>query len=105
GRRFSRTEARRRFSADDLAKRMKGIEYRHGAAWVDEIPDAYKSIDQVMADSVDLVEVVTSLRQVVNVKGTRAARPTGTTRPGYDATARVCPVADRRDLDAGGTES
>ena len=70
GRRFSRTEARRRFSADDLAKRMKGIEYRHGAAWVDEIPDAYKSIDQVMADSVDLVEVVTSLRQVVNVKGT-----------------------------------
>ena len=70
GRRFSRTEARRRFSADDLAKRMKGIEYRHGAAWVDEIPDAYKSIDQVMADSVDLVEVVTSLRQVVNVEGT-----------------------------------
>ncbi|MGV0834430.1 RtcB family protein [Mycolicibacterium thermoresistibile] len=70
GRRFSRTEARRRFTADDLAQRMKGIEYRHGNAWVDEIPDAYKPIDEVMADSVDLVEVVTSLRQVVNVKGT-----------------------------------
>jgi tRNA-splicing ligase RtcB (3'-phosphate/5'-hydroxy nucleic acid ligase) len=70
GRRFSRTEARRRFTADDLAARMKGIEYRHGEAWVDEIPDAYKPIDVVMQDSTDLVEVVTTLRQVVNVKGT-----------------------------------
>jgi tRNA-splicing ligase RtcB len=70
GRRFSRTEARRRFTAADLAARMEGIEYRHGEAWVDEIPDAYKPIDVVMADSTDLVEVVTTLRQVVNVKGT-----------------------------------
>jgi tRNA-splicing ligase RtcB len=70
GRRFSRTEAKRRFTAADLAERMAGIEYRHGEAWVDEIPDAYKSIDVVMADSTELVEVVTSLRQVVNVKGT-----------------------------------
>jgi len=70
GRRFSRSEARRRFTAADLAARMKGIEYRHGEAWVDEIPDAYKPIDVVMEDSRDLVEVVTTLRQVVNVKGT-----------------------------------
>jgi len=70
GRRFSRTEARRRFTAADLAERMEGIEYRHGEQWVDEIPDAYKSIDVVMEDSKELVEVVTSLRQVVNVKGT-----------------------------------
>jgi tRNA-splicing ligase RtcB (3'-phosphate/5'-hydroxy nucleic acid ligase) len=70
GRRFSRSEARRRFTAADLAVRMKGIEYRHGEAWVDEIPDAYKPIDVVMQDSTDLVEVVTTLRQVVNVKGT-----------------------------------
>jgi tRNA-splicing ligase RtcB (3'-phosphate/5'-hydroxy nucleic acid ligase) len=70
GRRFSRTEARRRFTAADLAERMKGIEYRHGEQWVDEIPDAYKSIDTVMEDSKDLVEVITNLRQVVNVKGT-----------------------------------
>jgi RNA-splicing ligase RtcB len=70
GRRFSRTEARRRFTAADLAARMKGIDYRHGDAWIDEIPDAYKPIDVVMEDSRDLVEVVTTLRQVVNVKGT-----------------------------------
>ena len=70
GRRFSRSEAKRRFTAADLAERMKGIEYRHGEQWVDEIPDAYKSIDVVVEDSRDLVEVVTTLRQVVNVKGT-----------------------------------
>lgn len=70
GRRFSRTEARRRFTVDDLAARMEGIDYRHGEAWIDEIPDAYKPIDVVMEDSRDLVEVVTTLRQVVNVKGT-----------------------------------
>jgi tRNA-splicing ligase RtcB (3'-phosphate/5'-hydroxy nucleic acid ligase) len=70
GRRFSRSEAKRRFTAADLAERMKGIEYRHGEQWVDEIPDAYKSIDVVIDDSRELVDVVTNLRQVVNVKGT-----------------------------------
>lgn len=70
GRRYSRTEARRRFTADDLAARMTGIEYRHGEEWVDEIPDAYKDIDQVMADAEDLVEIRHTLRQILNVKGT-----------------------------------
>lgn len=70
GRRFSRNEARRRFTADDLAQRMQGIEYRHGEQWVDEIPDAYKDIDVVMADADGLVEIVHELRQVLNVKGT-----------------------------------
>ncbi len=70
GRRFSRNEARRRFTADDLAQRMRGIEYRHGAEWVDEIPDAYKDIDVVMADAEGLVQIEHELRQVLNVKGT-----------------------------------
>lgn len=69
GRRYSRTKARKLFTADDLAVAMKGIEYRHGEAWVDEIPQAYKDIDQVMADAADLVEIVHELRQVLNVKG------------------------------------
>ncbi|PKZ66439.1 RNA-splicing ligase RtcB [Gordonia terrae] len=70
GRRYSRSEARRRFTADDLAARMAGIEYRHGEQWVDEIPDAYKDIDQVMADAADLVDIEHTLRQILNVKGT-----------------------------------
>lgn len=70
GRLFSRNEARKRFTAGDLAKRMAGIEYRHGEAWVDEIPDAYKDIDIVMADAAELVDITHTLRQILNVKGT-----------------------------------
>ena len=70
GRRFSRTEARKRFTEADLVEAMTGIEYRHGDAWVDEIPGAYKDIDVVMADAADLVAVEHTLHQVMNVKGT-----------------------------------
>jgi tRNA-splicing ligase RtcB len=71
GRSFSRTEARRRFSAADLAEAMTGIEWRaeEAEAFVDEIPGAYKDVDVVMADAVDLVEVRHTLRQFLNVKG------------------------------------
>ena len=37
---------------------------------LDEIPGAYKDIDQVMADQADLVEVLHTLHQVLNYKGT-----------------------------------
>ncbi|MDM2418355.1 RtcB family protein [Mycobacteroides abscessus] len=70
GRRFSRTKAKELFTLEDLAEQMKGIEYRHGEEWIDEIPSCYKPIDQVMSDAAPLVEVVTELRQVLNVKGT-----------------------------------
>jgi tRNA-splicing ligase RtcB len=71
GRNFSRTEARKRFTADDLTKAMVGIEWRDdaAAALIDEIPGAYKAIDQVMADAADLVEIKHELRQILNVKG------------------------------------
>ncbi|MGH3749740.1 MAG: RtcB family protein, partial [Micromonosporaceae bacterium] len=32
-------------------------------------PQAYKDIDQVMADAAELVEIQHTLRQIVNVKG------------------------------------
>ena len=69
GRRYSRSAARRTFSAEDLRKAMAGIEYRDTDAFLDEIPAAYKDIDTVMADAEDLVEIRHTLRQVVNVKG------------------------------------
>lgn len=70
GRRFSRTKAKELFTLEDLADQMQGIEYRHGEEWIDEIPSCYKPIDVVMSDAASLVEVVTELRQVLNVKGT-----------------------------------
>ena len=36
---------------------------------LDEIPGAYKDIDEVMANQSDLVEVVHTLKQVLCVKG------------------------------------
>lgn len=69
GRRMSRTEAKRRFNRFDLADQTLGIECRKDGGVVDEIPAAYKDIDQVMAHQADLVEVVHTLRQVICVKG------------------------------------
>lgn len=71
GRRFSRTKARKLFTVDDLAERMRGKEWRDSIAeaLVDEIPDAYKPIDVVMHDAAELVEVDAVLTQILNIKG------------------------------------
>jgi tRNA-splicing ligase RtcB (3'-phosphate/5'-hydroxy nucleic acid ligase) len=69
GRNYSRSAARRTFTRAQLRSAMAGIEYRDTDAFLDEIPAAYKPIDQVMADAADLVEVRHTLRQLVNVKG------------------------------------
>ena len=69
GRRMSRSEAKNRFNRFDLAEQTAGIECRKDGGVVDEIPAAYKDIDQVMAHQTDLVEVVHTLRQVICIKG------------------------------------
>lgn len=69
GRNYSRSAARRTFSREQLRQAMTGIEYRDTDAFIDEIPQAYKDIDQVMTDAADLVEIRHTLRQIVNVKG------------------------------------
>lgn len=71
GRRMSRSQAKRDFTVDDLAKQMTGkiwLEDR-AQALLDEIPSSYKSIDQVMADQADLVKIQHTLHQVLNFKG------------------------------------
>ena len=69
GRNHSRAAARRLFTRADLDERMDGIAWGESNAFLDEHPDAYKDIDQVMADAADLVEIRHTLRQIVNVKG------------------------------------
>ena len=69
GRRFSRGEARRRFTLEDFDRDMVGIEVRRSKEFIDELPGAYKDIDTVMEQSRDLVEIVHTFRQIVNVKG------------------------------------
>ena len=72
GRRHSRTKAKKLFNAADLAEQMKGKVWltNRADALIDEIPSAYKDIDVVMADQADLVEVLHTLQQVLNYKGT-----------------------------------
>jgi tRNA-splicing ligase RtcB len=71
GRAMSRSEAKRRFTTDDLIASMGDRVWLHSKAdaLLDEIPMAYKSIDAVMEDQKDLVEVKAVLRQVLNYKG------------------------------------
>jgi len=66
---MSRNAAKRRFSTRDLEEQTRGVECRKDSGVVDEIPGAYKSIDQVIDQQRDLVEVVAKLKQVVCVKG------------------------------------
>ena len=69
GRRMSRSKARKLFTADDLIAQTDGVESRKDAGVVDEIPAAYKDINEVIAAQTDLVEIVARLRQVICVKG------------------------------------
>ncbi|MFC9895201.1 RtcB family protein [Nocardia sp. NPDC127579] len=69
GRRMSRNAAKRQFTVADLIAQTEGVESRKDAGVVDEIPAAYKDIDQVIEAQHDLVDVVATLRQVLCVKG------------------------------------
>ncbi len=69
GRRMSRNAARKRFTTEDLARQTAGVECRKDAGVVDEIPGAYKDLDEVISAQTDLVEVVTRLTTVLCVKG------------------------------------
>ncbi len=69
GRKMSRTAAKKRFSREDLERQTKGVECRKDSGVIDEIPGAYKNIDEVMRNQSDLVEIVAELKQIVCVKG------------------------------------
>ncbi|MEG0346992.1 MAG: RtcB family protein [Acinetobacter sp.] len=69
GRKMSRSKAKLLFSQDDLIQQTQGIECRKDAAVIDEIPSAYKDIDQVMANQSDLIEIVHTLKQILCIKG------------------------------------
>lgn len=69
GRKMSRTKAKAIFTKEDLATQTVGVECRKDADVIDEIPGAYKDIDQVMANQSDLVEVVAQLKQIMCIKG------------------------------------
>lgn len=69
GRRLGRKAAALRFSTADLERETAGIVCRKDAGVLDEIPSAYKPIDEVMSNQRDLARVVHTFRQLVCIKG------------------------------------
>lgn len=69
GRRMSRRKARETFTKADLEAQTAGVECRKDEGIIDEIPGAYKDIDEVMENQNDLVEVVYQLKAILCVKG------------------------------------
>src|SRR5688572_3624378 len=69
GRRMSRTQAQKSYTLQDVVEQTQGVVCRKDRGVIDEIPAAYKPIDEVMANQHDLVETVHTLKQVICVKG------------------------------------
>ena len=69
GRRMSRTKARQTFKMEDLEKAMIGIEFRKSDVLIDEIPEAYKDVKEVMENAKELVKIDHTLKQILNCKG------------------------------------
>jgi len=69
GRKMSRTAAEKQFTVADMVAQTQGVICRKDKDVIDEIPGAYKDIDQVMSNQADLTEILHTLKQVVCVKG------------------------------------
>jgi tRNA-splicing ligase RtcB len=66
---MSRHKAKLLFCQDDFIQQTRGIECRKDPSVIDEIPSAYKDIDQVMQNQSDLIEIIHTLKQVLCIKG------------------------------------
>ena len=69
GRRMSRGAARKAFGAADVEQQTKGVECRKDLDIRDELPEAYKDLDEVMAFQSDLTKPIRTLRALICVKG------------------------------------
>jgi tRNA-splicing ligase RtcB len=66
---MSRTAATKAFTQKDVEAQTAGVLCRKDKGVIDEIPAAYKPIEEVMVNQEDLVDVIHTLKQVVCVKG------------------------------------
>jgi tRNA-splicing ligase RtcB len=68
---MSRTEARRRLSAKDLARELRGVWFDHrlAAGLREEAPSAYKDVDAVLRAERELVRVVRRVQPLLCFKG------------------------------------
>lgn len=69
GRVMSRTRAKKEISLADHIKATEGVECRKDLDVLDESPAAYKDIYAVMKAQEDLVNIIFTLKEIVNIKG------------------------------------
>ncbi len=69
GRAISRTKAKQSLSVDKFHRDMEGIKAKVGPSTLDESPDAYKDIFEIMRLQKDMVKVTHHLKPIINVKG------------------------------------
>jgi len=69
GRVMGRKQAKRELDIDIFKKQLKGVTAKVEHSTLDESPDAYKNIFDVMELQKDLVEVVAHITPIVNIKG------------------------------------
>lgn len=69
GRTMSRTQAKNAITLDDFQSSLEGTLNKADMRNIDEAPGAYKSINNVMQNQRDLVEIVTELTPIITVKG------------------------------------
>lgn len=69
GRVMGRGEAKRKLQYKDLKTDMLGITARLSESMVDESPNAYKDIFQVMDMQSDLCKVIKHIKPIINIKG------------------------------------
>lgn len=74
GRRLGRNEARRQLSVESFHATMAGITGTVGPETIDESPDAYKSIGEVMRYQADLVTQTGMIVPVINLKSRDGGR-------------------------------
>ncbi|MCS5737264.1 RtcB family protein, partial [Herbiconiux daphne] len=72
GRVMSRSKAKKTFSLTDFRDIMHGVNpdgFTIDESRIDECPNAYKPISEVMSNQEDLIEIITHIKPIVNVKG------------------------------------
>jgi tRNA-splicing ligase RtcB len=69
GRAMSRTKAKKVINMETFRKQMSGITSKVTGSTLDEAPDAYKDIFEIMELQKDLVDITHHLKPMINVKG------------------------------------
>jgi len=71
---MSRTAARKTIAQDDFQRALSGTFTRASRGYIDEAPQSYKDVDEVVRRQADLVDTTHVLRPIITLKGDSKAR-------------------------------